>query len=106
MTLIHVQGQLSGERVIRNQRLMAHTVRYKPGVLKSALLNPYDNCTEYVQVVIKDIPPHSSACLGFKKGVGTREVVWVQVETHHACGIDHFPNLVYVYVSCHWYVEF
>ena len=78
---------------------MSHTVGYKADGLESASFEPYGDCAEYAQVIIKDIPPHSAARFGFEKGVGTREVIWVQVETHHACGIHHFPDLMYM--SCH-----
>ena len=75
---------------------MAHKVRYKPGILESAFTELYGGCTMDVQVVIKYIPPHSSARLGFEQGIGTRKVVRIQVETHHTGGVDHFSDLMYV----------
>jgi len=75
---------------------MAQKVGYKSDGLKSALLEPRGDCAGYVQIIIKYIPPHSSACFGFEQGVGTREVVRVQVETHHAGSVNHFSNLMHV----------
>ena len=48
----------------------------------------------HVQIVVQYIPPQSPARFSFKQGVDTWELVWIQVETHGACSIHHFSNLI------------
>ena len=78
---------------------MAQTIGYKSGNLESTLLEPGHSWIGYVQIVIEHIPPHPSARFGFEQGVGTWEVIWVQVEAHYTCDVHHFSDLMCV--SCY-----